>query len=249
MHEHETDLAQAASPHLSVSREVEAVDPTLLQAAAEGRTDTLSAGAVANLQRLAGNSSVSSMLYEETETHSPVHEVVGAGGGAPLDSKTRGVMEERLGHDFGDVRVHTGAKADESARSVNAHAYTVGSDVVFTNGQYAPETPAGMRTLAHELTHVVQQRSGPVEGTEAGGGIKVSDPSDRFERAAEQTADRVMGESATSVSSSSSGQSAASVQREALPGEEEKKDEELQTLAIQRAAGTDEELEDQTKAG
>jgi uncharacterized protein DUF4157 len=240
MHEHETDLAQAVSPHVSVSREVEAVGPSMLQAAAEGRTDALSAGAVANLQRLAGNSSVSSMLNEETETSSPVHEVIDSGGGTPIEGSTRSMMEARLGHDFSDVRVHTGAKADESARSVNAHAYTVGSDVVFKTGQYAPETQAGMRTLAHELTHVVQQRSGPVDGTEAPGGIKLSDPNDRFEQAAEHSADRVMSGPATSTETAATG--SASVQREAQPGEEE---EEVQALAIQReAGGADEDLED-----
>lgn len=249
MREHETDPGLNASPHVSVSREAAEAGSTAVQAMIEGRTDAAGPDAVLGLQRLAGNSSVGKLLAEEAEASSPVHDVIGSGGGAPLDRATRGVMEERLGQDFGDVRVHTGGKADESAAAVNAHAYTVGNDVVFSSGQYAPETPTGMRTLAHELTHVVQQRSGPVDGTEAPGGIKLSNPSDRFEQAAEQTADRVMGESAASVNSSASSQSADSVQREALPGEEEKKDEELQTLAIQRAAGTDDELEDQTKTG
>lgn len=247
MREHETDPGLIASPHVSVSRDAEEAGSTAVQAMIEGRTDAAGPDAVLGLQRLAGNSSVSSMLSEEEKTPSPVHEVIGSGGGSPLDSATRGVMESRLGQDFGDVRIHTGAKADESAASVNAHAYTVGSDVVFSSGQYAPETPSGMRTLAHELTHVVQQRSGPVDGTEAQGGIKVSDPGDKFERAAERTADRVMGEPSASVTSSESGQAAGAVQREALPGEEEKKDEEIQTLAIQRAASTDDELEDQAK--
>jgi hypothetical protein len=248
MHEHETDPGLIASPHVSVSREAGEAGSIAVQAMIEGRTDAAGSGAVLGLQRLVGNSSVSEVLSQETETPSPVHEVVGSGGGAPLDSKTRGVMEAQLGQDFSDVRIHTGAKADESAASVNAHAYTVGSDVVFRSGQYAPDTTAGMRTLAHELTHVVQQRSGPVDGTEATGGIRVSDPSDRFEQAAEQTADRVMAEPAAALPSSASGQAAASVQREAVPGEEEKKDEEVQTLAIQRAAGTDDDLlEDETK--
>ena len=97
-------------------------------------------------------------------------------------------MEERLGSDFTEVRIHTGGRADESARSIDALAYTVGSDVVFRSGQYAPDTPTGQRVLAHELTHVVQQKAGPVEGTPAPGGIRLSDPSDRFEQAAERAA-------------------------------------------------------------
>jgi hypothetical protein len=68
-------------------------------------------------------------------------------------------MEPRFGHDFSQVRVHTDAKAAESAQAVNALAYTVGRDIVFGMGKYAPETSAGHRILTHELTHVVQQRN------------------------------------------------------------------------------------------
>jgi hypothetical protein len=70
-------------------------------------------------------------------------------------------MEQRFGHDFSGVRIHTGATAQDSARELNADAYTVGRDVVFGAGQYAPETHRGRRLIAHELTHVVQQSSAP----------------------------------------------------------------------------------------
>ncbi len=66
-------------------------------------------------------------------------------------------MEPRLGHDFSGVRVHTDDRAAESARAVNAVAYTVGAHVVFDRAQYAPASRDGRRLLAHELTHVVQQ--------------------------------------------------------------------------------------------
>jgi len=79
------------------------------------------------------------------------------GSGQPLDASTRAFMEPRFGHDFGHVRVHTDARAAESARSVSALAYTVGRDVVFGARQYTPGTSGGQRLLAHELTHVVQQ--------------------------------------------------------------------------------------------
>lgn len=88
-----------------------------------------------------------------------VHEVLGSGG-RPLDAHTRSLMEPRFGHDFSRVRVHTGGRAAESARAVNALAYTVGQQVVFGAGHYAPETVAGQKLLAHELAHVVQQRGG-----------------------------------------------------------------------------------------
>lgn len=79
------------------------------------------------------------------------------GGGQPLDPATRAFMEPRFGHDFSQVRVHTDTRAAESARAVNALAYTVGRDVVFGAGQYVPGSTRGERLLAHELTHVVQQ--------------------------------------------------------------------------------------------
>ena len=85
-----------------------------------------------------------------------VHSVL-ATPGQPLDAATGEFFSSRFGHDFAHVRVHADAAAAESARSVHALAYTVGSDVVFGAGQYAPGTRAGQQLLAHELAHVVQQ--------------------------------------------------------------------------------------------
>jgi Domain of unknown function (DUF4157) len=115
-----------------------------------------------------------------------------SGGGAPLDAATRATMEGAFGASFEGVRVHTDERASRSAESVGASAYTVGSDVVFRSGQYSPGSASGRRTLAHELAHVVQQSRGPVDGTDAPGGIRVSSPSDRYEQAAEATAEVVM---------------------------------------------------------
>ena len=123
-------------------------------------------------------------------------------------------MEDRFGHDFGDVRVHTDTRASESARAVQAHAYTVGSDMVFQSDRYSPNSSEGQHMLAHELTHVVQQRSGPVDGTPAGGGVRISDPSDRFEREAEATADRAMSGPVHAGPATSGGEGASSVQRQ-----------------------------------
>ena len=149
-----------------------------------------------HLQRTAGNAGVVQMLADEAaqeqDQPSPVHDVIGKGGGAPLDESTRSTMESRFGQDFSDVRIHTDARASASAESVGANAYTVGSDVVFRGGHFDSSSPTGQRTIAHELSHVVQQRSGPVDGTEAPGGIRLSDPDDRFERAAD--ADRRPGD-------------------------------------------------------
>ena len=88
-----------------------------------------------------------------------VHEVLRSPG-QPLDRGTRAFMEPRFGQDFSHVRVHADSKAAESARAVSALAYTVGSDLVFGTAQYAPQSAGGIRLLAHELAHVVQQGSG-----------------------------------------------------------------------------------------
>jgi hypothetical protein len=85
-----------------------------------------------------------------------VHSVL-AGPGQPLNAATREFFSSRFGHDFANVRVHADAGAAESARSVHALAYTVGNDIVFGTGQYAPGSRAGQQLLAHELAHVVQQ--------------------------------------------------------------------------------------------
>jgi hypothetical protein len=85
-----------------------------------------------------------------------VHDVLNSPG-QPLDAATRAFFEPRFGHDFSKVRVHSGSMAEQSARDLNAHAYTVGHDIVFGPGRYAPETAEGRRLLTHELVHVAQQ--------------------------------------------------------------------------------------------
>jgi len=97
---------------------------------------------------------------------------------------------------------------------------------VFQRDAYDPDSDSGKHMLAHELTHVVQQRSGPVDGTATGGGIAVSSPSDRFEREAVANADRVMSAPAPTATpavqrAESNGVGSTSVQREAPPEEEE----------------------------
>jgi hypothetical protein len=102
-----------------------------------------------------------------------------ASPGRSLEPALRRDMERRFGHDFSRVRVHTDARAAESARAVNALAYAVGRDVVFGAGRYAPGTTEGDRLLAHELTHVVQQsEAAPVAGGgSAGSGVTVAQSS------------------------------------------------------------------------
>jgi hypothetical protein len=194
MYDFEND-AQAADVRRAPDR-----DATLGEGSPDrGRRPTggpsLDAASLLGLQRTIGNAGVVQMLADEqeaAESPSPVHEVVGSGGGASLDSTTRSTMEQQFGQGFDDVKVHTDAKASASAEAVGANAYTVGSDIVFRSGHFDPASTTGQRTIAHELSHVVQQRSGPVDGTDAPGGIRLSDPGDRFEQAADATADEIV---------------------------------------------------------
>lgn len=206
------------------------------------------AATLLRLQRLAGNAAVAQRLSGQDDAETV--EQVRSGGGQALDAGTRVQMEAAFGTDFSDVRVHTGGDADASAQRLGAHAYTVGTDVVFSQGRYDPGSDVGQRTLAHELTHVVQQRSGPVDGTETGTGVKVSDPADRFEQAAEATADRVMSGQRADGDAVQTAGVGTHVQRQ--EGEEEEvqglfvqrqeEEEELQQMAVQREEQPEEEM-------
>ncbi len=94
----------------------------------------------------------------DVDTPPPVQEVLHSSG-EPLDAETRAFFEPRFGHDFSNVRVHTGERAAQSAKALDAKAYTAGSKIVFGAGNYAPGSTEGRRLLAHELTHTVQQGS------------------------------------------------------------------------------------------
>jgi hypothetical protein len=220
-HGHEHDLETDFRPK---GDRIERDDHDLLgRAAAAGRPDVLGPAGMLGLQRAVGNAGASTLMEEE---RSPVHEVINSGGGSALDTGTRADMESRFGHDFSDVRVHNDGAAHESAKSVNAQAYTVGSNIVFQRDKYDPSSDAGKHMLAHELTHVVQQRSGPVDGTDAGGGVQVSDPSDRFEREAVATADHLMSQPAPAAAPAAGmgvqrAEDGAAVQREEMPEEDE----------------------------
>jgi hypothetical protein len=140
-----------------------------------------------------------------------VHDVLRSPG-QPLDTGTRGFMESRFGHDFSRVRVHTDASAAESARAVNALAYTAGQDTVFAGGQYAPSTAAGRKLLAHELAHTVQQ------GSTAGFAprLEVTNPDDASEREADAAAAAVLNGEPAALT-----QSGSSLLSRQTPGEEE----------------------------
>jgi hypothetical protein len=126
--------------------------------------------------------------YEAGGIAPPIINDVLRSSGQPLNAETRAMFEPRFGHDFSKVRIHSDHRAAEAAESVDAHAFTVGRDVVFGSAQYQPNTGTGQRLLAHELAHVIQQASGSVYES---AGLKVSAPGDRFEQEADRVADSV----------------------------------------------------------
>jgi Domain of unknown function (DUF4157) len=137
---------------------------------------------VAGMQRRLAADAQTSTLDSRPLTAPPVvHEVLRAPG-EPLPRASRAALESRFRFDFSHVQVHTDAKAADSARAVDALAYTVGRDVVFGAGQYRPGTVAGESLLAHELAHVVQQHGTTVEPGQA---VPLAPVDDHFEREAE----------------------------------------------------------------
>jgi hypothetical protein len=157
----------------------EASGGSALREADMRRPAELSPAAVGQLQRAAGNAATASLLTDEFD---PI-----PGAGEPLDASLSSRMGRSFGADFSDVRVHNGPDARAAASSLQARAYTVGNDIVKGEG------PVDERTMAHELAHVVQQREGPVSGKPAGK-MKVSEPGDHFEQAAEVAASRATGD-------------------------------------------------------
>jgi hypothetical protein len=110
--------------------------------------------------------------------------IAGARGqGSALDGAVRDRVGAALGDSFADVRVHADERADALTRSVSARAFTTGTDIFFARGEYRPSTASGDALLAHELTHVVQQRGGPTSGS-----LTVSEAGDELEAEAEATA-------------------------------------------------------------
>jgi hypothetical protein len=209
----------------------------------------------AMLQRL-GNRNVQRILQRsgdkpynlDDETSSRINSERGAG--APLENQLQMQMSERMGFDLSGVRVHTSSSSDQLNQRLNARAFTTGQDIFFRSGTYNPETSSGKELISHELTHVVQQGTGQVQGQ---GGMTVNAPGDRFE----QEADRVAA-NLKDVTPSPAAQTQSVAQRNGMPEEEElaqtqtvaqrngmPEEEELaQTDALQRQDPEEEELAD-----
>jgi Domain of unknown function (DUF4157) len=141
------------------------------------------------LQRKKGDSGAGT--EHGSSVPSIVHEVLRSPG-HPLDPSTRAFMEPRLGHDFSQVRVHTDVKASESARVLNALAYTVGRDIVFDHEHYRPQAAQGSFLLAHELVHTLQQDRSTAIVPGPTGELQIGDPNHASETEADTIADRAL---------------------------------------------------------
>lgn len=194
----------AASPERPAPQQAPRAVTTLPAVSRGGPPGGFSPETLLALQRSVGNAALLRALEQARHQHdascghaetrvqrSAVHEALRSSG-RPLDDGIRSEMESRLGSDLSGVRLHTDATAHTAARSVQADAFTSGSHIVFRRGRYDTSSTAGKRLLAHELTHVIQQRSGPVAGSPTGDGLSISHPQDAFERAAEANAVRAM---------------------------------------------------------
>lgn len=154
-------------------------------------------GGLAGLQQLVGNQAVQRLLVQRSapgpaalddETADRINRE--RSGGEPLDGAVQDQIGATMGHDFGGVQVHTSPEADDLNRQLSAKAFTTGQDIFFREGAYQPHTSGGQELIAHELTHVVQQGAGRVQG---GGRMTVNQPGDAFEHEADAVAKTVTG--------------------------------------------------------
>lgn len=163
-------------------------------------------------------------------------------GGQALDGAVQAQMSQALGHDFSGVRIHTDGEAHALNEQLNARAFTTGADIFFRSGAYSPQSSAGQELLAHELTHVVQQASGAVDG--GGAGMRVNAPGDRFEQEADAVA-RQVSSGAPAVQRQTPEED--ELQASALQHQEVEK-EELQMQSVQRQEEDEEALQMQELA-
>jgi hypothetical protein len=160
-----------------------------------------------------------------------------SGSGSKLDEGVQQHLEQHLGADLSNVRIHTDSEADRLSRSVNAVAFTTGQDIFFSSGSYNPTSTQGQHLIAHEVVHTVQQANGAVAGTPTAGGVSISNPSDSFEQEAEQVASQINDAQFSKLQQRTQKevkpiQNTPSVQRWTMPFLTQKSDQELIRDAI-----------------
>jgi len=148
--------------------------------------------AISDLHRAIGNQAVQRLIAQRNGQGPTELDEETAGridrarsGGQALDRSMQVEMGGAMGHDFGGVRAHTSPEADDLSRELGAKAFTTGQDVFFREGAYDPGSTAGRELIAHELSHVVQQGTGQVQG---GGRMTVNAPGDVHEQRADASA-------------------------------------------------------------
>jgi len=198
---------------------------------------------MANLQQSVGNRAVQRLVQRDQgiaqsggqlspETSDRIDRETGRG--RPLDEGVQREMGHTMGHDFSNVVVHTDEEAHTLNRELDSHAFAVGNDLFFREGNYDPHSKDGKELIAHELTHVVQQREGEVEES-GGSGLNVNKPGDAHEQEADSLAkkaasgDKIQRDSEEEVM-------AKAVQRQDMPEEEE-----IMAKAVQRQDMPEEE--------
>jgi len=182
--------------------------------------DGAESSTIVSLQAQVGNRAVQRLLAQRSgdgpfeldgETEARINSE--RGGGQPLDSAVQAKMGDATGQDFNDVKVHTGPESHALNEQLGAKAFTTGPDIFFRGGAYDPGSSGGQELLTHELTHVVQQRSGSVGG--GSGGMTVNAPGDAYEQEADAVSKSVMSGGAAPVANAQPG-----VQRQAEDEEE-----------------------------
>ncbi len=153
---------------------------------------------LARLQRQIGNQAVQRLITQRrgdapaTLNEGTAHRVEREkGGGAPLDADVARTLGAALGDNFDDVHIHTDPEADALNRAVGAKAFATGNDLFFRDGEYNPHSAEGRELLAHELTHVVQQKHGQV--ATSGSGTTVNAPHDVHEQQAKRVSKDLSG--------------------------------------------------------
>jgi hypothetical protein len=164
------------------------------------RKPSVSRDSLLSLQRSMGNQFIQRAVLdiarkEDDQVQPEIEQGINRmkGGGQALDQTVQAQMESSFGTDFSNVWVHTGGQADTLNRSLNARAFTTGSDIFFGQGNYNPGSSAGRELLAHELTHVVQQND------EIQTKLSLGQPGDVYEQEADEVARTVMRQSEETV--------------------------------------------------
>ncbi len=197
----------------------------------QAKANRVDPGGMAGLQQNFGNRAVQRLLAQretpglqgedrQVDDHVQTDIEQQRGQGEPLKDETQQQMSQRLGEDFSEVRVHADADSHDLSEQLQARAFTTGNDVFFRQGEYNPHSSAGQELLAHELTHVVQQREGKVDL--GGDGMQVNEPDDTYEHEADNVAKKVVSPAGPTETSGSMGESrmANSVQRQDAPEED-----------------------------